>query len=422
MGSGTPLYVRLKDPQIMHPRHSTPLAVCAILVLVGCNRQPPVQAKQDAGPVRIRVSPVAVRDLQRIVESVGSLYPFEEVVISSEIDGPVEEVTADLGDRVEQDQVLVRISEEEQKYLLAQNEAQLRQALERLGLKSENDRVQDIRETPEVRRAQADLFDAEQRFKRVRSLVDQGIGSHQDLDQAQARFQALQAAYDTTLNQTRNLIQEVERTKAQVNLQRKKLRDTSVRAPFTAYVKERQVNVGQFVRSNTPVFTLVKTDPIRMRIEVPERMAPWIKVGQNADVTVEAYQERRFQGRIWRISPTVEQSKRTFIVEALIANPGGDLKPGSYAKARVRTDKSDRIKLIPRRAVNYVFGSNKAYVVNDESSIEARDIKIGDVFGDDIEVIEGLDEAERVAVTQVQRLDTGVKVRVEDSRAAGKGD
>jgi RND family efflux transporter MFP subunit len=406
----------------MYARRSTPLFVCAILGLAGCNRQPPVQAKQDSGPIPVRVSKVAVRDLQRLVESVGSLFPYEEVVISSEIDGRVEEVTADLGDRVEQNQVLVRVSEEEQKYLLAQNEAQLRQALERLGLEGENDRVQDIREAPEVRRAQADLFDAEQRFKRVRSLVDQGIGSRQDLDQAQARFQALQAAYDTTLNQTRNLIQEVERSKAQVNLQRKKLRDTSVRAPFSAYVKERQVNVGQFVRSNTPVFTLVKTDPIRLRIEVPERMAPWVKVGQNADVLVEAYPERQFQGRIWRISPTVEQSKRTFIVEALIANPGGDLKPGSYAKARVRTDKSDRIKLIPRRAVNYVFGSNKAYVVDEDGVVEARDLKIGDIFGEDIEIIEGLEEAERVAVSQVQRLDTGVKVRIGDAPAGRKAD
>jgi RND family efflux transporter MFP subunit len=400
----------------MNARCFIPPAVCAVLALTGCNRQPPVQAKQDSGPVRVRVSPVAVRQLQRVVESVGSLFPYEEVVISSEIDGRVEEVTADLGDRVNQNQVLVRVSEEEQKYLLAQNEAQLRQSLERLGLEGENDRVRDIRETPEVRRAQADLFDAEQRFKRVRSLVDQGIGSRQDLDQAQARFQAAQAAYDTTLNQTRNLIQEVERFKAQVNLQRKKLRDTSVRAPFVAYVKERQVNVGQFVRPNTPVFTLVKTDPIRLRLEVPERMAPWIQVGQKADVLVEAFQDRQFQGKVWRISPTVEQSKRTFIVEALISNPNGALKPGSYAKARIETDKVDRIRLIPRRAVNYVFGSNKAYVLGEENRIEARDIRLGDTFGADVEVIDGLQAHERVATTQLQRLDTGVLVRVDESR------
>ena len=237
-------------------------------------------------------------------------------------------VNADLGDRVANGQVLVRVSDEEQRYLLAQNEAQLRQALERLGLKNEQDRVRDLKETPDVRRAQADLFDAEQRYRRVRNLVEQQIGSRQDLDQAQARYQAAQAAYDTTLNQTRNLVQEVERTRAVVDLQRKKLRDTSIRAPFAAFVKERTVNVGQYVRVNTPVFTLVKTDPIRLRIEAPERMAPWIKVGQFADVSLEAFPGRAFKGRIWRISPTVEQAKRTFIVEALIDNPARGTQAG----------------------------------------------------------------------------------------------
>ncbi|MFB3826376.1 MAG: efflux RND transporter periplasmic adaptor subunit [Bryobacteraceae bacterium] len=384
--------------------------------LSGCDRHGDVQAKQETGPVKVRTAPVTARELQREVESVGTLYPYEEVVISSEIEGPVEHVGADLGDRVEAGQVLARVSEEEQRYLVAQSEAQLRQALERLGLKGEKDRVKDINETPEVRRARADLFDAEQRYKRVTNLVDQGIASRQDLDQAQARYQALQAALDNTLNQTRNLIQDVERVRAVLDLQRKKLRDTSIRAPFAAYVKERQVNAGQYVRPNTPVFTLVKTDPIRLRIEVPERMSPWIKVGQIADVSLEAYPDRQFKGRIWRISPTVEQSKRTFLVEALISNPNGELKPGSYAKARIHTDKFDRILLAPRLAINYVFGSNKAYVVKD-GVIEAREVKTGDIFGDDVEITQGLEENETIATSSLNRLDTGARVVI----AAGAG-
>lgn len=385
------------------------LLLSAAFTLVSCNRQAPVQAKQDSGPIKVQTAPVVIRQLQREVESVGSLFPFEEVIISSEIEGRVEHVYADLGDRVTEGQVLVRLSEEEQRYLLAQNEAQLRQSLERLGLKNEEEKVKDIKDTPEVRRAQADLFDAEQRYKRVRNLVEQGIGSRQDLDQSQARYQSLQAGYETTLNQTRNMVQEVERLKAVVSLQRKKLRDTTIRSPFAAEVKERQVNVGQFVRPNTPVFTLVKTNPIRLRIEVPERMAPWIKTGQIAEVSLEAFQDRRFQGKVWRISPTVEQSKRTFIVEALIPNPNGELKAGSFAKARLPTNKFDRIKLVPAQSVNYVFGTNKAYVVHG-GSIEAREVKLGDRFGQDIEIIEGLNEGERVATTQLARLDTGTKV------------
>jgi RND family efflux transporter MFP subunit len=231
------------------------------------------------------------------------------------------------------------------------------------------------------------------------------------MDQAEARFKALQAAYDASLNQTRNLIREVERVKAMLALQRKKLRDTVVRAPYAAHVKERRVTSGQYVQPDTPLFTLVKIDPIRLRIEVPERMSPWVTEGQMADVTVEAFQGRTFRGKIWRISPTVDQSKRTFIVEALIQNPAGELKPGSYAKAQVKTSRFDKINLVPFRAVNYVLGSYKAYVVGG-GAVDAREVKLGDRFGSDVEVIEGLKEGEQVAITQVARLDTGTKVQV----------
>ncbi|HWR54431.1 MAG TPA: efflux RND transporter periplasmic adaptor subunit, partial [Bryobacteraceae bacterium] len=391
------------------------LPVLFVLLMAGCSREKPVQAKQDTGPIPVRVAPVQVRHVQRVVESVGTLFPYDEVTISAEIEGPLERVNVDLGDAVQPGQVLAQISDEEQRYIVAQNEAQLRQALERLGLKSEKERVQDIRETPEVRKAQADLVDAEQRYKRVRELVDQKVGSQQDFDQAESRYKAAQAGYDATLNQTRNLMQEVERYKAVLDLQRKKLRDTAVKAPYAAFVKERQATVGQYVNANTPLFTLVKTDPIRLRIEVPERMAPWIKQGQHAEVNVEAYGDRLFDGRIWRISPAVDPSKRTFIVEALIQNPNGTLKAGSYAKARVKTDKSDEIELIPFRAVNYVLGSYKAYVVKD-GVVDAREVKLGDRYGEEVEVIEGLAQGDMIATTGVQRLDTGSKVQIAQGR------
>ncbi len=320
--------------------------------LVGCNKQAaPVQAKQDSGPLAVRMSDVKVRDITRVVETTGTLFPFEEAVISAEIGGKAEEVRFDLGDIVEKGQVLVRINDEEQRYQVQQSEAQLRQSMERLGLKAENEKVADIRETPDVRRAKADLTEAEQRFKRTRQLVDQNIGAKSELDQASSRYQAAQAAYDATINQTRNLVQEVERFRANLEIERKKLRDTTVKAPFRAIVKERQASLGQFVGPNTPLFVLVKIDPIRLRIEIPERMAPWIKVNQQAEISLEAFEGRKFQGRIWRISPTVDQSKRTFVAEALIDNKAGELKPGSYAKARVPTSKNERIVVVPQRAV-----------------------------------------------------------------------
>ncbi len=390
--------------------------VTAVLFSAGCSKTKTILAKQDTGPISIRVAPVQARDIQRTVESVGTLFPFDEAVISAEIEGRVDEVKVDLGDPVALGQVMVHIQDEEQRYLLAQMEAQLRQSLERVGLKNENDKVKDIRDTPEPRRVHADLVDSEQKFNRAKNLVSQGIGSMADLDQAEARFRAMQATYDSSLTSVRTLLQDIDRSRAQLDLQRKKLRDATVKAAFAGSIKERQVTVGQYVRVNTPLMTIVKTDVLRLRLEVPERMAPWIRNGQVVDVVLEAFEGRKFRGDVWRISPMVDQAKRTFVVEARVENPKNELKPGSYARARVPTQKIERIRLVPSKAVQYVFGTNKAYVVKNEV-VEARDLKLGDRFADDVEILEGLEEGEQVALTQLGRLDTGSKVHIENGDA-----
>src|SRR5687767_5850338 len=113
----------------------------AILVLSACSKDQPIQAKQDAGPIPVRVAKASSREIRRVVQSVGTLFPFDETIVSAEIEGRVTELTADLGDSVAKGQVLVRLSDEEQRYLLAQTEAQLRMAMERVGLKNENERI-----------------------------------------------------------------------------------------------------------------------------------------------------------------------------------------------------------------------------------------------------------------------------------------
>ncbi|MBC8165665.1 MAG: efflux RND transporter periplasmic adaptor subunit [Bryobacteraceae bacterium] len=402
-------------------RHLT-LCALPLLLLSACTKQQPVQARQEAAAIDVKVVAVSTRDIRRVVQSIGTLFPFDETVVSAEIDGRVMDVKADLGDSVAKGAVLVRIADEEQKYILAQNEASLRMALERIGLKNENDRIKDVRQSSEVRRAQADLSEAEQRYNRTKSLVDQGIASRSDYDQAQARLSSTRATYDQAINSVGNLLQDIERQKAVVELQRKKLRDTTVHAPFAGRVKERSVNTGQYVRTNTPLFTLVKTDPLRLRIEVPERLAPWIRNGQIAEVQMEAFEDRKLRDKVWRISPTVDQSKRTFVVEALVDNPRNELKPGSYARASLPTEKVERIRLIPVKAVTYLFGANKAFVVRNGNTIESREVKIGDRIDADVEILEGLEEGEIVATSQLARLDTGVRVATSRDTTVAKSE
>src|SRR5215217_7149718 len=111
---------------IRSSRYRVKQALLTILVCAAssaCTKQQPVQAKQDGRPVQVQAVGVTARNVRRVVQSVGTLFPFDEGVISAEIDGRVTDINADLGDRVAKGQVLVRISDEEQKYILAQTEA-----------------------------------------------------------------------------------------------------------------------------------------------------------------------------------------------------------------------------------------------------------------------------------------------------------
>lgn len=107
----------------------------------------------------------------------------------------------------------------------------------------------------------------------------------------------------------------------------------------------------------------------------------------------------------------MDQAKRTFVTEALIDNSNNALKPGSYARARVPTDKVERVTTIPSRAVAYVFGANKVYLVKD-NVVETRDVKLGDRFENNVEILEGVVEGDTIAVTGLARLDTGAKVKI----------
>ena len=170
-----------------------PLLALALFGLGACKAKPEVKAaakKQET--VEVRVVQAVSRNINRAVDSVGTLYPFDETVVSAEIDGRIEEVKVDLGDQVQAGQVMVRISDEEQRLIVSQSEAQLRSSLERLGLKDEKDKLDDPKNAPDPRRAAAELQEAEQRYKRQQQLNVQQIGTQAELDQAGARFRAAQ--------------------------------------------------------------------------------------------------------------------------------------------------------------------------------------------------------------------------------------
>jgi RND family efflux transporter MFP subunit len=161
--------------------------------------------------------------------------------------------------------------------------------------------------------------------------------------------------------------------------------------------------------------TVVRVDPLKVLAEIPERMAPWIQIGQPVVLRVDAYPDRTFDGTVARISPGVNTQTRTFSFEASAPNHGRILKPGTFARVRLDTALVEKVLTIPYTAMQYRDGVNRAFVVNGDT-LSARELKLGDRHGERMEIAEGLKPGDLVALTDVDNLSDGQKVSVGETR------
>lgn len=354
------------------------------------------EAKRAIKPVKARVVPVVSRKLARRVDSVGSLFPFEEVTVSSEVEGRVDEVYVDVGDPVGRGRALVKIHPIELSLSLEEQQAALRQIEARLTPEG-GGALASPKDAAEVKKAEADRTDAGQKFERAKELFAEGLIARGTFDEAEARYNGARAAYDMAVQNVQNLRAQAAQRSASVALADKKLKDAVIRAPFAGQVKQRMVSPGQYVKVQTPVMVVVDNDPVRVRLKVPEKMAGWVAVGQAVLVRVEAYPGRSFSGKISRMNPSVDSETRSLEVEALLANEQGLLKPGFFARASIASNHVDTALLVPKDALRYIYGVYKVYAV-EEKKLRETEVKLGSRDGDDAEIVDGLKEGDRVAV------------------------
>ncbi len=386
---------------------------CFILSLASCSKTSG-KAVDSASPrpISVRVLTLEQKQIRRNVESVGSLFPLDEVTVSSEVEGRVEQVLVDVGDHVSAGQTIVKVVPTELQLTLDQQRASLQQARARLGLSENGEDFKDARGAPEVKKAAADLADAEQKYQRAKTLYEQGLVPKQNLDEAESRYNAAHATYDLSVQTIENLRAQLAQSKAATSFAQKKVGDSIIRAPFAGQVKERPVTQGQYLKVQTPVMVIVNVDPMRVRLRVPEKMAAWVKTGQEVTVLVEAYPGRTFAGKITRINPSVDQQTRAFEVEALIDNRDALLKPGFFVKATIPSSFVVDALFVPQDALLYVYGVYKVFVI-EGNTLKEREVKIGERTGDEVEIVEGLARGERIALaTKGQDLKEGAIVEV----------
>jgi multidrug efflux pump subunit AcrA (membrane-fusion protein) len=372
-------------------------AAIVIAAGVACSKGRAGEADPKSKPVKARVVQVESRQVRRSIESVGSLFPDEEVTVSAEVEGKVTRVHVDVGDRVTRGRPLVEVSPLELSLAAEQEKAALQQTRARLGLPDGKDDLADVDDAAEVKRAAAERTVAEQKYLRAQALFEEGLLSRGDYDQAKARYDSARAAHDMARQSVEDLRAQIAQRQAGLAVARKKLSDAVIRAPFAGHVKERLVTAGQYLKVQTPVMVIVNNDPLRVRLQVPERMAASVAVGQPVKVRVEAYPDRTFEGTLARINPSVDPQTRSFEVEALLANHDGLLKPGFFAKASIASSRVDTALVVPGEALRYRYGVYKVFTVASQI-LKETEVKPGERDGADVEITEGLTDRDSVAL------------------------
>ncbi len=387
------------------------LLVVAVAAAAACSKSETAQARSREGtPKAVRVEAVRQESVRRAVDVVGTLAPVDQVTISSEADGKVSRILADLGDRVKAGQVLIRIDNEKQQYTFEQQQAALARALAQYGA-NDPEHLPEIERTPDAMRANSDLVQATQAFNRATELFKRNLISQQALDDAQATLQSKRAMYNSALQTGKNLRASIQASQAAMKLADRQLRDTQIRAPFDGFVEKRLVNLGELVKTQTPVIAIVRLDPLKVTAEIPEKMAPWINTGETVQLQVDAYQGRTFNGRVSRISPAVNTATRAFPFEALVPNADASLKPGTFARVHIESSKIDTVLTLPYSALQYRYGVNRVFVVESDK-LALRELSVGERVGDRIEILGGVKAGERVAVSDVDTLNDGTAVTV----------
>jgi RND family efflux transporter MFP subunit len=388
-------------------------AVTALLIaglaVTGCSKTDTAQARgRDAAAKVVKVETVKEETVKRNVELVGTLAAVDQVTISSEAEGKVSRLLADLGDRVKAGQPLILVDREKQEYNLDQQRASLEKSLAQLGA-PDAQHLPDAEKTPDVQKAAADLAQAKQAHERASALFKRTLVPQQTLDDAATTLESKQASYDLSLQNAKNLRASIQASEASMKLADRQLRDTEIRAPFDGYVEKRLVNLGELVKMQMPVMSIVRVDPLKVIAEIPEKMAPWIKEGQPVQLHVDAYPDRTFIGKVSRISPAVNTATRAFPFEALVPNQDAVLKPGTFARVHIESGKTDNVLTLPYATMQYRYGVNRVFLLEGDK-LTAHELKVGERLGDRIEIISGVKAGDRVAATDIEKLTDGQKV------------
>ena len=408
------------------------LALAATL-LSACGGERKKESSATA-PREVRVVAAERALLPDVVAVSGTLAAEEQVVLGMKVAGRLQDLLVDLGSRAAKGQPLARLAPTDFALRVKQAEAALAQARSRLGMRDTPlddasgpagasdppaaDRV-DPENTSVVRQAAALRADALARRDRARALFEQGLLPRADLDAAEAAYQVADSQHEDARDEVVNREGVLAQRRSELDLARQQLADSVLLAPFDGAVRERQASPGQYVAVGQPVVTFVRMHPLRLKLAVPERAAARVRLGQEVRVHVDG-DSATHRGTVARLSPAIEESNRTLMIEAEVPNADGALRPGSFASAEIVTAADQPVVLVPKSAIVTFAGIEKVMVLDESSPsaagaggsrVKESRVTTGRAVGEKIEIVDGVDAGARV-VAEPGNLVSGDAVTV----------
>jgi multidrug efflux pump subunit AcrA (membrane-fusion protein) len=403
--------------------------------LMGCQRTTtsPVTSPEDSA-IPVQTAVVQERILTRGITVMGTLNAFEEMPLAAKVDGRVVHIHHDVGDRVTPGAVLLELEDTDYRLAVAQARAAYEGELQRLKLARLPQSVEEFErhlgQIDTVAQARANWELAEKELARAELEAERGVGSQQALDAARARVKAARAAVELAETEGRVLWANARRLKAVLEEAEQRWEETRLRAPtpplWSAWsaivgtagnpirlaVAHRSVGLGEMVRSMpvTIAYRLVLDQILKLRVPVPEKYRPQVTIGDRVELQVEAWPQRRFQGRVRRIAPVVDISTRTFQVEIEVPNFDRALSAGGFAQARILSKVPDTILTVPPEAIVSFAGVHKVFVIRDTVA-RSVPVELGIREKDWIEVRGTLRPNEEIVVSGQLRLVDGSSVR-----------
>ena len=384
------------------------LALLATGCGAGANPEARTAGAADVPAVAVTTAVAIERPISRFVAVTGTLAAQEQADVASEIPGRIVSTPVERGTLVSAGAALVQITETEVRAQADEAGANAAQIEARLGLAGGG--AFEIESVPEVANARASSELAQADFDRARMLVEKKLLPQVEFDRSRAAADVARRQYDIARNTAEQQFQSLLAARARMTMARKALADAVVRAPFDGIVDQRFVSVGDYVVRGTKVASVMRTTPLRVELTVPGQYISTIAAGRSVSLEVDAYPGRTFTGRIRYVSPGVQADSRALIIEAVVPNETGELKPGQFATARIEQASQTPAVLVPGSAVRTDSDTARVYVISPAGSAEERIVTTGQTVGDLIEITSGVKAGDAVATSNVARLADGMRI------------